>query len=146
MAESVRFAEEKKYADTEYAAAAYSAFCAALKSGVTTRAAIFASLHVPATEILMDMLEQSGLVTYVGKVNMDRNSPDNLMENTRNSISDTESWVRRSLEAYRNTRLIITPRFVPSCTMELMTALGELAARYDLPVQSHLSETHGSSG
>jgi guanine deaminase len=134
------FAEEKKYADTEYAAAAYSAFCAALKSGVTTRAAIFASLHVPATEILMDMLEQSGLATYVGKVNMDRNCPDYLVENTQNSISDTESWVRRSLEAYRNTRLIITPRFVPSCTMELMTALGELAARYDLPVQSHLSE------
>ena len=134
------FAEEKKYSDLEYAAAAYSAFCAALKSGVTTRAAIFASLHVPATEILMDMLEQSGLVTYVGKVNMDRNSPDYLVESTRDSISDTESWVRRSLEAYRNTKPIITPRFVPSCTAELMTALGEIAARYDLPVQSHLSE------
>ena len=58
---------------------------------------------------------------------------------THKAPSPIRKRVRRSLEAYRNTRLI-TPRFVPSCTMELMTALGELAARYDLPVQSHLSE------
>ena len=134
------FAEEKKYSDLEYAAAAYSVFCAALKSGVTTRAAIFASLHVPATEILMDLLEKSGLVTYVGKVNMDRNSPDYLVESTHDSVSDTERWICRSLDAYRSTKPIITPRFVPSCTAQLMTALGELAKRYDLPVQSHLSE------
>ena len=133
------FAEEKKYADAEYAAAAYSAFCAALKSGVTTRAAIFASLHVPATEILMDMLEQSGLATYVGKVNMDRNCPDYLVENTQNSISDTESWVRRSLEAYRK-RGPLSRRGLCRPARWSYDRLGEIAARYDLPVQSHLSE------
>ena len=38
---------------------------------------------------------------------------------------------------------IITPRFVPSCTSELMTGLAKLAKEYDVPVQSHLSENHG---
>jgi guanine deaminase len=134
------FAEEAKYADVEYAAVAYGAFCAALKSGVTTRACIFASLHVPATDILMNMLEESGLVTYVGKVNMDRNCPEYLVERACDSLLNTEDWIRRSVDAYKNTRPIITPRFVPSCSEELMTALGGLAERYRLPVQSHLSE------
>ena len=44
------------------------------------RACIFATLHREATEILMRKLDESGLRTYVGKVNMDRNSPDNLRE------------------------------------------------------------------
>ena len=37
----------------------------------------------------------------------------------------------------------ITPRFVPSCTPELMRELGEIAKKHNLPIQSHLSETHG---
>jgi len=37
-------------------------------------------------------------------------------------------------------RPVITPRFVPSCSAELMQGLGELAAKYDVPVQSHLNE------
>ena len=37
-------------------------------------------------------------------------------------------------------RPIITPRFVPSCTPELLKACGRLANTYQLPVQSHLSE------
>ena len=38
---------------------------------------------------------------------------------------------------------ILTPRFVPSCTDELLQGLGRLAERYHLPVQSHLSENFG---
>ena len=134
------FPEEAKYADASYAAAAYSAFCAALKSSATTRASIYATLHTPATDVLMQMLEESGLITFVGKVNMDRNCNDNLVEKTCDSISDTQHWIRGSLTSYKNTRPIITPRFVPTCSAELMAQLGDLAARYHVPVQSHLAE------
>ena len=37
-------------------------------------------------------------------------------------------------------KTLITPRFVPSCTGELMDALGKIAEERGLPVQSHLSE------
>ena len=136
------FAEEAKYADVEYATAAYSAFCAALKSGVTTRASVYASLHTPATELLMQMLDETGLVTAVGKVNMDRNSPDHLVETTHESILNTEEWICHTRDLYQNTKPIITPRFVPSCSEELMSALGRIAGKYHVPVQSHLSENH----
>lgn len=134
------FSEEAKYSDIEYASSVYNAFCAALKSGATTRACVYATLHAPATDILMQMLDNSGLVTYVGKVNMDRNCPDNLSEETCDSLTDTKDWIQRAKDAYKNTKPIITPRFVPTCTGELMNELGKLAIRYKVPVQSHLSE------
>lgn len=136
------FPEEAKYADSEYAAAAYGAFCDALKSGVTTRASVFATVHADATDMLMQMLEESGLVTYVGKVNMDRNCACALAETTQGSLSDTEAWLRYAQNQFKNTKPVITPRFVPTCTPELMERLGEMAQRYQVPVQSHLSENH----
>ena len=36
---------------------------------------------------------------------------------------------------------VITPRFVPTCTLELMAELGRLAAEHDVVVQSHISES-----
>ncbi len=41
---------------------------------------------------------------------------------------------------------MITPRFVPSCTPESLKGLGELAWKYDLPVQSHCSESDWENG
>ena len=69
------FPEEAKFADLDYAQRAYSLFVEDLRRGATTRAAVFATLHGPATRVLMELLEASGLCAFVGKVNMDRNSP-----------------------------------------------------------------------
>ena len=87
------FPEESKYADLAYAGDAYEIFADDLRHSATTRAVVFGTLHVPATELLMDDLEATGLVTYVGKVNMDRNSPDNLVEGSEESAEATRGWV-----------------------------------------------------
>ena len=138
------FPEESKYADLTYADRAYSQFVAHLRRSATTRACLFASLHVPATTLLMEKLEASGLVSYVGKVNMDRNSPDYLREpSVEQALADTEAWVCATRERFANTRPILTPRFIPSCTDELLRGLRGLVEKYDLPVQSHLSENFG---
>lgn len=108
----------------------------------TTRVAMFSSLHLDATMILMEELEKAGVTGYVGKVNMDRNSPDELSETTAKSIRDTLKWIELS-KKFKNIKPIITPRFTPSCTNKLMKRLGEIAKEYDLPIQSHLSENTG---
>jgi len=134
------FPEEAKYKDTEYAKKAYSLFVEDMKSGYTTRACIFGTLHTEGTLVLMELLENSGLKTMVGKVNMDRNSPEYLCElSAEKSLEDTQKWLEES-KRFNNSKPILTPRFIPSCTNELMTGLGELINKYDLPVQSHLSE------
>ena len=35
---------------------------------------------------------------------------------------------------------VITPRFSPTCTPELLKGLGDLAQEFDLPIQSHICE------
>lgn len=135
------FPEEARYSDTEYAKRAYSIFAEELKKSATTRAVIFATRHREATEILMDLLEDTGLITYVGKINMDKNAPENLKEeNAETSAFTTFGWINHILGKYKNTKPILTPRFIPSCSKQLLEELREVRKTYDLPVQSHLSE------
>lgn len=136
------FPEEIKFSDLEYAAKAYRAFVEDIKKGPNTRAVIFATVHAAATEMLMDMLDSSGMVTMVGKVNMDRNSAPGLQElSAERSAADTVAWLESTAGKYKNTYPILTPRFIPACTDELMEKLGVIAGERNLPVQSHLSET-----
>lgn len=138
------FPEESKYKDLSYAIEAYSIFTEAMKQSATTRACVFATIHVPATEMLMDMLSDAGICGFVGKVNMDRNSPDYLIEsNPEQSAYDTVSWIEHCLTSNRTIKPILTPRFIPTCSDALMKKLSEIQKKYDLPVQSHLSENFG---
>ncbi len=135
--ERCAFPEEEKYSDEAYAQKAYSAFVSEMiKSGIT-RACIFATVHTKATEMLMDMLDKTGLVTFVGKVSMDRNSPQSL---TEKNTDDLKNMLCNIQGKYKNTFPIITPRFIPSCTDEMLDSLCEIRRSYSLPVQSHLSE------
>ena len=64
----VTFPEEIRYADTGYAARAYEIFSNGLKKGATTRAVVFGTIHVRSTLILMDCMEKSGLISFVGLI------------------------------------------------------------------------------
>ena len=143
--ETNTFPEEAKYQNLEYAGNAYQIFTQNLKKSATTRACIFGTIHRDATLLLMDQLEQSGLVTYVGKVNMDRNCPDYLREESaEESGLETVEWIKDVLHRkYQNTMPILTPRFTPSCSDELMENLKKIQLYYQIPVQSHLSENPG---
>lgn len=135
------FPEESRYEDSDYAERAYRIFVEKMRTNATTRACIFATAHVPATLLLMEMLEKSGLITYVGKVSMDRNAPAPLCEESPAvAAAAVEKWLKTSLKKYKNTKPMLTPRFIPSCTDELLTFLGRFQKKYHVPVQSHLSE------
>lgn len=138
--EKYAFPEETKYKDTQYAKDNYPKFVNDLVESGTTRVGIFGTIHRESTKVLMDLLEQSGMVAYVGKVNMDRNSPEYLIEETKESVEETIRFFQEVGNKYENVKPIITPRFVPSCTSELMEQLGKMSEEYGIPVQSHLSE------
>lgn len=86
----------------------------------------------------------------------ERNSPEKYIETTDASLRDTLAFVEDvvSRQSFKDGLVIPTltprfgfsailiscPRFVPTCTPELMKGLGELAQKYDLPIQSHISE------
>lgn len=139
--ETRTFPEEAKYADAEYAEKAYGVLVNDLKNGPNTRFCVYATIHLPATVMLMDMFEASGLAAMVGKVNMDRNCPPALREaDAATSLADTGRWLDAILGRYAVTRPVLTPRFIPSCSDGLLRGLANVARERDLPVQSHLSE------
>ncbi|MDO4315348.1 MAG: amidohydrolase family protein, partial [Oscillospiraceae bacterium] len=134
------FPTEARFADPDYAREIYRRLSRELVENGTTRVCMFSSLHTGATLILMEELERAGVTGYVGKVNMDRNgAPGILEETTEESKRETLRWLE-SCQNFRHVKPILTPRFTPSCSDELMAFLGELAAERELPVQSHLSE------
>lgn len=138
------FPEEAKYADLPYADKAYTIFADNIKHSATSHACLFATQHRAATELLMDRMEQTGMISFVGKVNMDREAPDNLRESSaETSAQETLRWLYEIAGKYQRTKPILTPRFIPSCTPELLAKLQIIQQEYKLPVQSHLSENTG---
>ena len=150
------FPEESKYADVHYAERMYRRFLHTQWLFGTMRSVVFGTIHTESTRILMNLYKEAGMGALVGKVAMNRNCPENLSEDVDNYIAGTESIIAetdasandRNVDPHSTlhsslpplVRPIITPRFVPSCTPELLRACGELARKYQLPVQSHLSE------
>ena len=138
------FPEEARFESRAYAEKAYEIFAQQMKNSATTRAVVFGTRHGDSTEILMEKLEKTGLVTFVGKVNMDQNAPEPLVEESADaSEADTLGWLRHTIDRFERTKPILTPRFIPSCSRRLLEKLGKIREEYGLPVQSHLSENPG---
>ena len=136
------FPTEAKFADPEFARKIYAELASKLVANGTTRVVMFSSLHREGTLILMEELEKAGITGYVGKVNMDRNGGENYQEGTWESVKETLLWLEEC-EHFKHVKPIITPRFTPTCTNDLMDVLGKLAKEKNLPIQSHLSENTG---
>lgn len=134
------FPEEAKYADVRYAERMYRRFLHTQWLFGTMRSCVFGTVHTESTRLLMQLYQEAGMGALVGKVAMNRNCPDNLCEDVEEAVAGNEQLIAEFNKPDALVRPIITPRFVPSCTPELLMACGRLANTYQLPVQSHLSE------
>ena len=134
------FPEESKYADVEYAERMYRRFMHTQWLFGTMRSVVFGTVHTASTRKLMQLYQEAGMGALVGKVAMNRNCPEALCEDVEAAVEGNKQLIAEFGNPDGLVRPIITPRFVPSCTPELLKACGELANKYQLPVQSHLSE------
>ena len=134
------FPEESKYADTAYAERMYRRFVHDLWRFGTMRSTIFATIHLESTRLLMNLIKENGMGALVGKTVMNQNCPETLCETIEDAIANNEALIAEFNQPKALVRPIITPRFVPSCTSEMLKACGKLAQKHQIPVQSHLSE------
>ncbi|KKZ68486.1 guanine deaminase [[Emmonsia] crescens] len=114
----------------------------------TTCAAYYATIHVPATNLLATICHTKGQRALVGRVCMDNPAlcpPYYCDESPSSSLSATKATIAH-IHALDPTsaliRPIITPRFAPSCTHTALSQLGALAASTTppTPIQTHISE------
>ncbi len=135
------FRTEAMFKDTGYAREIYAALARELIARGTTHVCAFSSVHTDASLVLTEELERAGICGFVGKISMDRNTTGELRETVESGISEERRFIEEALSRFGGIKPIITPRFTPSCTDELMAGLGELKAEYNLRAQSHMSES-----
>lgn len=141
--ERYTFPVERSFADPAVATHWYGRLLdRALAEGVTT-AQYFATTHLEATKLLADLAERRGQRALVGLVSMDQNAPEDYRSSSaKQSLEDAEAFVKYVLGKQSELVLpVITPRFIPTCSLELLEGLGRLALKYDVHVQSHAAES-----
>lgn len=139
------FPLESRYADTAFATPVYRSLVSTLLANGTTTAVYFATIHDQATRVLADICLELGQRALVGRVGMDHpeQCPDYYRDESADAaVRGTEeliNYLSRSGEG----RVLpaITPRFIPSCTDDLLRGMGELAKQYGCHVQTHCSES-----
>ncbi|OBT38888.1 hypothetical protein VE00_10591 [Pseudogymnoascus sp. WSF 3629] len=143
--DTVTFPNEAKFKDKDYARKVYgSCVNGTIKQGITT-ACYYGSLHGDATKILADICLEKGQRAFIGKCNMDQNSPayytDASADESLRVTEDFIAHVRSRDPTFSQITPIITPRFAISCTRELLKGLGNIAAKNaGLPIQTHFNE------
>lgn len=133
------YPNEAKFNSKDHARMVYTLFVDELLRQGTLHVNCFPSIHYEASEILFDILEQRGLFAFTGKLNMDQNSPEYYIEDTEQSIIDTERFVKQH-DKSGNVKAAIVPRFTITCSEKLLAGLGSLSERYEAPVHSHMCE------
>ena len=134
------FPTEAKFADPDHARLIAGAFFEELLHNGTLCALIFSTIHHDATEIFFAEAERRGFRGIIGKAMMDRNAPQSLLENAKDSYEQSralmQKWHGRGLLRYA-----ITPRFAPTSTPALLEAAGQLKREFpDAYVHTHISE------
>lgn len=98
------------------------------------------------TDNAIEAIYESGIRALTGKVMMDYGSdvPKTLMENKDSSISESVGLLKK-WHGIDNGRIeyAFTPRFVVSCTDELLREVASLSLKYDVKVHTHASENRG---
>ncbi|KAF2033669.1 guanine deaminase [Setomelanomma holmii] len=139
------FPMESSFKDLDRADRIYQNFVARTLSHGTTTCAYYATIHVPATNLLANICLKRGQRALVGRVCMNSDlSPEYYRdESVESSVRDSKTsidYIRSIDPAGDIVKPIITPRFAPSCTAECLTAIGQLAAQEDTFIQTHISE------
>ncbi|MFP7481853.1 guanine deaminase [Weissella paramesenteroides] len=151
--EEYTFPLEAKFKDAKYAHLVYDNLVETLLANGTTTALYFGSVDNTGNLELVKSCLSHHQRGFVGKVVMDNpeQTPDYYRdESAAVALDETENFIHEVEKLNKDQSIpvtpVITPRFLPSCTDEVLSGLGKLAAKYDLPIQSHCSESDWENG
>ena len=142
------FPLEARYADVNFAAAVYESLVEALLANGTTTALYYGTVHLPATQKLADICLRRSQRALIGRVAMDDPAQSPVYYRDASAISaetDTRAFIDyvRAMPGNAGGLIepVITPRFIPACTDDLLRRLAALARESGCYVQTHCSES-----
>ncbi|RPD62323.1 Metallo-dependent hydrolase [Lentinus tigrinus ALCF2SS1-7] len=143
-------AEESLDSKPQLAESVYRRLAARLIEHGTGAVLLFGTIKAETNLILARVMREAGIRAFVGKLSMDISSRPTYVEPSTNaSLEAARSFCDRCLDVSaslpaheRLVEPVITPRFIPTCSNELLAGLGLLSAEKDLRIQSHMAEAH----
>ncbi|WJR69536.1 guanine deaminase [Neorhizobium sp. CSC1952] len=136
------FPEECRFVESGHAARIATHFYDELLRHGTTTAVAYCSVHKASADAFFAEALKRGMCMVGGKVMMDRNAPQGLLDTPEMGYDETRQVIADWHGKGRN-HVAITPRFAITSTPAQMKAAQALAEEFpDLFIQTHLSENH----
>lgn len=134
------FPAERRFQDAQHAAEIAQAFIDALLRNGTTAASVFCTVHPQSVSALFEAAERLNMRLSAGKVLMDRNAPEGLLDTPQRAYDESRAlidrWHQRGRALY-----CVTPRFAITSTPAQLEVAASLY--HETPgalLQSHVSE------
>ncbi|WP_435335628.1 5'-deoxyadenosine deaminase [Haloarchaeobius sp. TZWWS8] len=126
----------------EMEVAATLGYLECIESGTTT---VVDHLSVAHADRAFDAAGEVGIRGLLGKVMMDKDSPEGLQEDTDEALAESERLVQEYHGSFDDRiRYAVTPRFAVTCSEECLRGARELADSYDgVRIHTHASENRG---
>lgn len=134
------FPEECRFVESAHAARIAGHFFDEFFRNGTTTAVAYCSVHKTSADAFFAESLRRGSLMIGGKVMMDRNAPQGLLDTPQTGYDETRQVIADWHGKGRN-HVAITPRFAITSTPEQMAMTQALAEEFpDLHIQTHLSE------
>ena len=135
------FPAEARFAEQPHCAEAADFFTEQLIAQGVTTACVYPTVHPGSVHALFRSARAKGLRVITGKVCMDRNAPEHLLDTPEQAYEQSlellEAWHGRGRLEYA-----LTPRFAPTSSSRQLEFLGRLAEEHpDVVIQTHLAES-----
>jgi len=138
--ETYTFPAEQQFDDPEYASKIARFFLDQLLSNGTTTAQVFGTVHPQSVDAFFSEAQSRNLRMICGKVMMDRNAPDALLDTPESSYQQSRDLIKKWHNKDR-LRYAVTPRFAPTSTEQQLQMAERLLKEFpDVHFQTHLSE------
>ena len=138
--EKYTFPEEARFSDPDYARDTAKLFLDLLVANGTTTAAVYCTVHPESADAFFAESTSRNLRIIAGKILMDRNAPDSVLDIAQSGYDDTKALIEKWHGNGRNL-YAVTPRFAPTSTPAQLEACGTLMSEFsDVYLQSHVSE------
>ncbi|WP_296742252.1 guanine deaminase [Mesorhizobium sp.] len=136
------FPEETKFQNAQHGRRIARLFLDEMLRHGTTTVVAYCSVHKSSAEAFFAESHDRNMLNIAGKVMMDRNAPDGVLDTPQTGYDDTKAligeWHGKGRQLYA-----ITPRFAITSSPEQMEMAGALCREHpDLHMQTHLSENH----
>ena len=134
------FPEEEKFKDIAYASDVAALFLDQLLNNGTTTALVFGTVHPQSVDAFFSASKERNLRMICGKVMMDRNAPEGLLDTAAESVRDSEELIKR-WHGRNRLGYAVTPRFAPTSSPDQLKGAAQLLQDHPgVMLHTHLAE------